>query len=369
MSLALLAASVVSAAQAAEMDTLARRTEVARVATGGSGTKAEPWTGWEAAINALPANVVVHFSTGYYRPTTSLLPKDNWTVEGDGWGSVILGAGLNGPCAIEATGVRNLIIRDLQLDLGGQQGSDAHGLRVIRSDNVLIEGCWIHHAGWDGIRLGPSGDAVGTVTGARITNCLLEENAYMGIGATDYAGLVVADNIIRRNRANGMDLEPTASPATKNVNRGAAITGNLIQDNVGSGINLYNSTPDPSKGDTTITGNTIVGNAGGYAVQLYGQMGTTVTGNTLGTSLVGVYVYNGSRSTTISGNLIRNMSDAGVRIDGTAAQHTAITGNVIHDCGDGVRGIEGADYVSVLGNQFAGNTHAIVGLGAHSAAP
>ena len=369
VTLGLLAAVLVPSAQAADGAILGKGIEVAKFATGGTGTRLDPWTGWDGAINALPENTVVHFQAGYYTPAGKLSLKSGRTVEGDGWASVINGAVPDD--VLYARGASNLTIRNLQIDATGQRGSDAHGIHLIDGDNILIDGVWVHHAANDGIRLGPSGDNTGAVSAARIVNCLIERNGAagpsgQGIGATDFREIVVGNNIIRHNAQNGMDLEATATPATKNVNLRVSVTGNMIHDNAGSGINLYSTIADRSKGDTTINGNTIVGNAGGYAVQLYGQLGTAVTGNTLGVSLVGVYVYNGSRYTTITGNTIRNMSDAGVRIDGAGAQHTAIMGNVIHNCGHGVRGTDGADFVTIAGNQFSDNSTNIAGFGPHT---
>jgi hypothetical protein len=54
------------------------------LATGGSGTSASPWTGWETAVNALAASTHVHFPAGYYSQSTKITMKKGWLVDGDG---------------------------------------------------------------------------------------------------------------------------------------------------------------------------------------------------------------------------------------------------------------------------------------------
>jgi hypothetical protein len=345
---------------------LVRPAGVPALATGGSGIRADPWTGWETSVNALLPETVVHFPAGYYAASATVNMKSGWTIMGDGWSSVLI-VGKLGADVLRATGANNLTIRNLQIDATGQTGADAHGIRIINGANVLLDGLWIHHAAWDGIRLGPSGNETGTADGVRIVNSLLEHNTYMGIGATDFQNLTVTGNIMRRNLHNGMDLEPTMdAPGKTNVNARATITGNVITENAGTGINLYNWTGSSTKGFVAISGNVITQNAGGYGVEIKSQTSTVVNGNVISRSLSGVYVYGTSMHTTVNGNTISHMRDAGVRVDGEATRHTAVSGNTIFGCGVGVHAVNGADDVSVTGNQFAFNGRNVSTLGARS---
>jgi hypothetical protein len=57
---------------------------VSDLATGGAGTAASPWTGWETSVNALGAYTHVHFPGGYYSQGSKITMKKGWLVTGDG---------------------------------------------------------------------------------------------------------------------------------------------------------------------------------------------------------------------------------------------------------------------------------------------
>jgi hypothetical protein len=58
--------------------------DVSTLATGGSGTVGSPWTGWEAAANAIPANSRIYFPGGQYAQVARIDVKDRCVVIGDG---------------------------------------------------------------------------------------------------------------------------------------------------------------------------------------------------------------------------------------------------------------------------------------------
>jgi hypothetical protein len=53
-------------------------------ATGGTGTAANPWTGWEPATNVLPEGAVLYWPKGRYLEDTTIVPKAGWEMLGDG---------------------------------------------------------------------------------------------------------------------------------------------------------------------------------------------------------------------------------------------------------------------------------------------
>lgn len=78
-------------------------TDVSALATGGSGTYADPWRGWATAVNALPAGDAnaltagarVYFPSGVYATSIPITTKPLWEVFGDGrLNSIIYQTGL-----------------------------------------------------------------------------------------------------------------------------------------------------------------------------------------------------------------------------------------------------------------------------------
>ena len=63
---------------------------VSQLVTGGAGTVGSPWTGWETPLNALAANLHIHFPAGFYTQTSAINMKRGWTVTGDGPANVTI---------------------------------------------------------------------------------------------------------------------------------------------------------------------------------------------------------------------------------------------------------------------------------------
>lgn len=102
---------------------------VSELATGGTGTSGDPWTGWETSLaDDVPANTEVYFSAGYFQQTApiDITEKTGWTLRGAGKDSTYLrsahntsgilatwGTGLNfptvGPPSVQ------IVIEDLTL--------------------------------------------------------------------------------------------------------------------------------------------------------------------------------------------------------------------------------------------------------------
>lgn len=70
--------------------------DVAGAATGGVGTLASPWTGWETPLNLVAANLNVHFRAGYYTQATRIEIKNGWVISGDGENNTVITSAFTG---------------------------------------------------------------------------------------------------------------------------------------------------------------------------------------------------------------------------------------------------------------------------------
>jgi hypothetical protein len=89
-------------------------------ATGGSGTSASPWTGWETAVTTAPANSHIHFPAGYYNTATGISPTANGLLlTGDGSIATVIRATAAMPYVVGLPSngtVRQLSIRDMYFE-------------------------------------------------------------------------------------------------------------------------------------------------------------------------------------------------------------------------------------------------------------
>jgi hypothetical protein len=89
-------------------------------ATGGSGTSASPWTGWETAVTTAPANSHIHFPAGYYSTATGISPAANGLLlTGDGSIATVITATAAMPYVVGLPSngsVRQLSIRDMYFE-------------------------------------------------------------------------------------------------------------------------------------------------------------------------------------------------------------------------------------------------------------
>jgi hypothetical protein len=118
--------------------------DVANAATGGSGTLADPWTGWDTAIT-WAANTQYRFRTGYYSYATSpnfllagisLIGEEGAILKHTGSGNAfVMDAGATW---LSAARVENLIIQ------GNANTTNAmylNGVRFCQFANIRIRGC------------------------------------------------------------------------------------------------------------------------------------------------------------------------------------------------------------------------------------
>jgi len=117
----------------------ASTTIVNQYASGGAGTQASPWTGWESSVNNLPENSEIFFPAGYYRLSSPIIVKAGWRISGAGVDStrITLADGVNDSILKSASDpvsgsyVWNLTIQDLYLD--GNKANNSSGKGVYGS--------------------------------------------------------------------------------------------------------------------------------------------------------------------------------------------------------------------------------------------
>ena len=136
-------------------------------------------------------------------------------------------------------------------------------------------------------------------TGTEITNNLIGFSNSKGIAINNgVSGTTITNNEIRSNARTATNLDGIDIQGLN-----AVVTGNLIINNNGNGIDSYNS-----GGNNTISGNTITGNGVGNvetaAIRLYGS-GSTVSSNIINANYgAGILGTAGSSNNTFNQNSI-----------------------------------------------------------------
>lgn len=97
-----------------------RAYDVSLMATGGAGTAASPWTGWETSLNLVAQDSRVWFPAGEYTQASIITMKKGWVVEGDGKeastiNSSIAGTAFRTAFTANSSNVANLTVRNLRL--------------------------------------------------------------------------------------------------------------------------------------------------------------------------------------------------------------------------------------------------------------
>jgi len=261
--------------------------------------------------------------------------------------------------------------------------SGGYSIRLTKAYDCLIDGNWFEYSG---------------VTGSHIyvydsKNCKIVNNMVgttggsttdYGVYADDSDGLVINSNVfgddgfhiyldtncdnavISNNRINdgveGIHLETDCL--------GSSIEGNSIYNTAGYGIDCgsnYVSISDNGIYTTTvndgifvdgsrcsITGNTIYdADSDGIDVKSFRS---TYTGNIVyGSGRYGFYIENGKDENVITGNIVRESADVGIRI--LAGENNSICNNVVVDnLGVGISEEGASNNNIIVGNILEGNT-------------
>lgn len=118
-------------------------------ATGGDGTVEDPWSGWEAGVNAVASNSKIHFPAGYYTQSARIDMKKGWDVGGDGKENTVITSSFIGDAFLSSQMINsstrvNTYFHDLQLhntNAGNTGGGyvDVAGT-FVRVHNIYIKG-------------------------------------------------------------------------------------------------------------------------------------------------------------------------------------------------------------------------------------
>jgi len=225
--------------------------------------------------------------------------KSNVELVGVGHSTVIrLGDGANDNIIKigDTTTVRNITIRDLQIDgnKANQTESGYPGIVVINSDceNIAVINCYIHDVNGDGILLkGSYGLILGNI---------VSSNAQNGIAAAPDYGMILG-NVFASNQGDGVHLGSHQ-----------VVVGNVCNSNGGSGIRIYG-------GDYNIIMSNLCISNSDNGIELYSYTYT----------LWGTTCYVRSEYNAIIGNVCKDNSNYGVNITTYSRNNVVIWNNII----------------------------------------
>jgi hypothetical protein len=217
-------------------------------ANGVSGAKCDPTgvtdsaLGIQAAINSITVGTVV-IPAGTFKCSTSITPKKNVNIVGDGYGSVIsyTGAGVAVSC-VGSLDSWHSVLRDFRIT----SSTGTHGLRLKDLARVELRGLTISGFSTAGLHL----------TGTAVTGFCIN--------------ITINGNTITSNSGKGVLVDGV------NAINQIAVHGNRVQGNTLAGISM-----EAACTGWSIAGNDIEGNGG--TAELYidggGCAGLSITGN------------------------------------------------------------------------------------------
>lgn len=348
---------------------------VARGASAGAGTSGSPWTGWEAAVNALPADSHIHFRPGYYSMSTGLVAKAGWVITGHratvrvasgvtlpgGMISVVdvddvtiqgsltldlnkantptgtqyqqLGVNISAGALGAATVKRFRIQPGVRIINGHQYGVFAYGYPAATALEVDIAGAEItDHDGYAGVH-------VSFASRLSVDGCVVSRNgtaARHGSGIIFDGGSIITirGNTVEDNYAHGITSSNNATVKFHATNNHCNRNGHPTDDG-GWGINS-----STRSADFLVSGNICMNNYnGGITVDPQVVPKSTVNLDTPG--IVSNNVCAGAvhdhgintnwvKHLTITGNVCYGNANSGIALLG---RYCTVSGNVCHDNG------------------------------------
>lgn len=261
--------------------------DVAELATGGTGTSASPWTGWQVPMEALPASSRINFSPGFYSYSRYVLYKTGWRVTGKG-ATLVRAAGTTGDPAIVwiNSNVHDVVVEDLTIDLNKANTANLNsetlqlGVYVSASAGTGCTGIVLRRVkvvnGW------AHGGRATAATAAipldvTLDDCDFSDNNYHGFMASLYDDLQVRNSRFLRNgtaakRGSGLVYDGGIK---------ATISGNTASDNYIHGITSSNRvTVHTTISDNTVDRNGVTGGLFGWGIVVsYDSDDVTVSDN------------------------------------------------------------------------------------------
>jgi len=328
----------------------------------------------QVIINAIHENTKVFIKAGTYTIDSTIVKAvDNVIIEGEGNATIIKVKDNTAINAFNITNVSGWTIRNLQID-----GNKAHqtpqknheiqcgifvgdhaGTSVV--NGVTLENLYIHDTAGNGIR----------VRSHNASHITIKNNYVWNTFADGISGGLCHDAVIANNHVWNCGRVIDADNKWHSINwygREVTITGNIVLDSGGDGIEVY----DIWNG--TITGNVIQRTQRfGIYVQVASlhDVNVVVDGNVildagLNSSLPWGAWQDGIRvippNTVVSDNLIVNAGANGIYA-ATYANHTAITSNTIINPTTGGITVSQCSFVTVSGNTIRINNTSSTGIG------
>lgn len=282
-------------------------------------------------------------------------------------------------------GATGATVRNLEID--GESASQTglvNGID-ISADRATLEGCYIHDTSGKGVaatapafwvtirgnrveRAGGSGIGISGANHVVVSSNHIENTGGAGVGiAASAREVAVVVNTIRDCTLDGVvGYESTLKniTATGNIvntpgNHGLHLGGQgiVMADNViynvqvGHGLFVRNH-DDTTAHDVSITGNAVWTSAQS-AVRVDIADGVTISGNSGNGTTTAIYALL-SANVAIDGNMMRNSSISGCRVDQSSA--VTVAGNVFESSGADAIYLTGSSLVSVSGNTVDGTT-------------
>lgn len=281
---------------------------------------------------------VVQLMPGTYAlPQTTIDLKSGIVLQGSGMGATKLDASKNvsDVCPVlKALDVDEVIIRDLEIDgnTGLTFGSEFdHLIHLENCNRVVIENCYLHDAGGDGIYVRGVNDLI-------IRNCIIEIPHISGSPWIGRNGVAIVDGqritiqgcTFHRCSPAAIDLEPNASQSVYDV----TITGNVIKNSDGHSV-IFDATNGPVE-DVTLVGNVIKENDHDSHVWVGAAANINISGNVIGggsgSGTAVIDVIGAARNAFIEGNFIFDGPNEGIETH-SGVQDVFIVGNRIQGCG------------------------------------
>lgn len=253
----------------------------------------------QAAINAAPENSILDFGglSDIYKISATLRLRSNLVYRGRA--TIRLADRANTSMLAIAAG-QNIVLQGLTLDGNKANQSGEHFGIVVsndagHNDNILIQGLSIRNIAGRGIRVGMLKNQF-LSTRVRIENNFFDGTMRHAINVNRNApGVIVQGNVIKNTDysdfSNGIWIG--------NHSPGAVVSGNYLENISDIGIELWNS-----KGQATVTNNTIVGTRN-FGISLATAPNSVVSGNQLSgiAGLIGIEVAY-SDNVAVTGNAI-----------------------------------------------------------------
>jgi parallel beta-helix repeat protein len=271
-------------------------------------------TSLEAAVGAGARRIFVR--DGIYNLTANVQLGSDILIQGESMTQTIIGG------TFLISGVSNVTLRNIALRNTGFPG----GISTTGDDNVF-ERVDVQNTVSVGISAGAR---------ARVTDCRIQARAFamqLGAGAWVTRNRVVAGGIIVGDNASVTDNEVT-----------------LVADPLNDAISAASR--------CTIRGNRLVG-TGIARTGIDANTGSRIEGNTVDGFRLGISLRS-SDGGVISGNVVRNTSDDGIRLDsvvGTGLGFGTLSNNVVYTAG--------GDAYEIRGTRLAAQGNAAYGAAGH----